>query len=211
MGNSFTLIRAIDYKKLDALSDEVEILIGYPEGLQHTPGFEGPAIDMADLAQKMSMGAGPQTWKTKGIEEYFKLTKSGKPRKRASKRSVAIEHHVDSIPARPFIEDGIEQGTDEIDKQIEKYYKQSIESGERNPSGLHAVAVTAIGAIQKLVRGGYYQGFAPNSQATIKAKGSDKPLIDTGQLLNSLTYVIGNAIHKKIKDPDGGKSKWTAT
>jgi hypothetical protein len=30
----------------------------------------------------------------------------------------------------------------------------------------------------------------PNSEATIKAKGSDKPLIDTGQLRNSITYVI---------------------
>ena len=200
MGEYFTLIRAIDYKKLNALADEVEILIGYPQGLQHTPGFEGPALDMADLAQKMSMGAGPQTWKT------------SKTSGRGKKKQTTVEtHHVDSIPARPFIEDGIKNGTDEIDKQIEKYWKKQIEGGWIPNEGLHAIAVTAIGEIQKLVRGDYYRDEYPNSPETIKAKGSDKPLIDTGQLMNSLTYVIGGTIHKKVKNADTGKSEWKAT
>lgn len=33
-------------------------------------------------------------------------------------------------------------------------------------------------------------GWAPNAPATIKAKGSDKPLIDTGALRQAITYVV---------------------
>jgi hypothetical protein len=32
--------------------------------------------------------------------------------------------------------------------------------------------------------------FEPNKPATIARKGSDRPLIDTAQLLNSITYVV---------------------
>jgi len=34
--------------------------------------------------------------------------------------------------------------------------------------------------------------WAPNSPRTVKRKGSDRPLIDTGQLRKSITYVIRN-------------------
>ncbi len=203
LGNSFVLTSTIDFRKLEAIAGEDEILIGYPEGLQHTPSFEGPAVDMADLARKLSYGAGPQTWKTNKLE-VVGTTKTGKPKK----ARMVQTHHVDSIPARPFLEDGIENGTDEINGRIEKYYKQAIEWGQRNPSGLHAIAVTAIGAIQKWVRGA--NNYPPNSTTTIAAKGSDKPLIDTGQLLNSITYVVGNQVHRKVKGEDG-KKEWTVT
>ena len=33
-------------------------------------------------------------------------------------------------------------------------------------------------------------GWAPNAPSTIKAKGSDKPLIDTGALRQAITYVV---------------------
>ena len=33
-------------------------------------------------------------------------------------------------------------------------------------------------------------GWAPNSPATIARKGSDRPLIDTGELRKSITYVV---------------------
>jgi hypothetical protein len=101
LGNSFTLTTNIDFRKLEAIAGDEEILIGYPEGLQHTPSFEGPAVDMADLARKLSFGAGPQTWKT-------------------NRGGVVREHYVQGIPARPFLEDGIENGADEINGRIEK-------------------------------------------------------------------------------------------
>jgi hypothetical protein len=189
LGNSFTLTKTIDWKKLEAIAGENEILIGYPEGLQHTPSFEGPAVDMADLARKLSNGTGPQTWKT---------NRGGKVQ----------EHYVSGIPARPFLDDGIEAGTDAINNRIKKYYKKNIEDGKKSTSDLHAIAVTAIGEIRKWVISG--ADYVPNSPTTIEGKGSDRPLIDTGQLLNSITYVIGDTVHKELRG-ESGKKEWTAT
>lgn len=44
------------------------------------------------------------------------------------------------------------------------------------------------GAIKaRIIAGG---GFAPLAPATVRAKGSSKPLIDTGQLVSSVTFVV---------------------
>jgi hypothetical protein len=58
----------------------------------------------------------------------------------------------------------------------------------------------AINSIQLFVRGEYYKANKPNKQSTIKRKTSikgkkkgefkDKPLIDTGQLINGVTYTV---------------------
>jgi hypothetical protein len=55
---------------------------------------------------------------------------------------------------------------------------------------LAAIGVAAVAAIRRFVLGDFYRSTVPNSQTTIDAKKSDKPLIDTGQLVNSITYVI---------------------
>jgi hypothetical protein len=35
-------------------------------------------------------------------------------------------------------------------------------------------------------------GWPANSPATIKAKGSDRPLVDTGAMRQAITYVVGD-------------------
>ena len=47
-----------------------------------------------------------------------------------------------------------------------------------------------MGAVQKFVRSDYYKTNVPNSSKTIKFKGSDTPLIDGGDLINSLEFVV---------------------
>jgi hypothetical protein len=39
------------------------------------------------------------------------------------------------------------------------------------------------------VRGDYFKSVTPNAPGTIEAKGSDTPLIDTGFMINSTTFV----------------------
>ena len=104
-------------------------------------------------------------------------------------------------PARPFLEDGLESGKAEINSAIEYHYKSKLENGRGN---LPRIAAVAVASIQKFVRSGRYRDTAPNSQATIQKKStrqkgkfllSDIPLIDTGQMINSLTSVI-NGEHK---------------
>jgi hypothetical protein len=44
-----------------------------------------------------------------------------------------------------------------------------------------------VGAVRKQIRNGH---FVPLKPATIRRKGSSKPLIDTGQMMNGVTYVV---------------------
>ena len=186
---SFEYKDTVDYKRVSAFGKvNDEILIGFPTGMIHADSGE----DIAQLAEKLSMGAGPQDWTTNKLRETGQFTKSGKPKK---VRTI-MHHHVDSIPARPFLEDGMNAGQDAIAKATENHFKKLAETGVGN---LERIAVTAIGEIQKFVRSGYYKADKPNSPTTIEAKGSDVPLIDTAQMLNSVTSVINGRIYGKVK------------
>lgn len=196
---NFSVKNTIDYNKITEMCTKDEILIGYPSGMIHAESGE----DLSEIAKKLTYGAGPQTWKTNTTRETGKLTKSGKPQK---KRMVET-HSVKGIPARPFIEDGMLYGVVEINKSIEDYYKQKMK-GMSARNGLLRIAITAIGAIQKFVRGDYYKSISPNSKTTIHAKKSDKPLIDTAQLINSLTFVIKDEVYSKQKNESNGKKYW---
>jgi len=44
--------------------------------------------------------------------------------------------------------------------------------------------------VQEYVRSDAYKSSAPNSPETIARKGSDTPLIDGGDLVNSLAYNV---------------------
>jgi hypothetical protein len=120
-----------------------------------------------------------------------------------------LSHGTATIPARPFLEEGIQDGQPEISKMIERHYKTIVERGAKDPTGLHAIAVTAVGAIKKFVFGDHYKSTIPNAKSTALAKGSDTPLVDTGQLVNSLNYVVNETAYEEKKDESGVKT-WSA-
>lgn len=91
-----------------------------------------------------------------------------------------------TIPARPFLEEGIESKKDELEKAMKQEAKKAIDGGQAN---WDKVGTMAVGAIQEFVRGDFYKSTKPNSKKTQEYKGSDKPLIDGGDLINSLVYV----------------------
>ena len=92
-----------------------------------------------------------------------------------------------NIPARPFLEDGILSKKKEITKAMETETKKAREGGTPN---WDKVGTMAVGAVEELVRSDYFKSRVPNSPKTIKYKGSDTPLIDGGDLIGSLTYVV---------------------
>lgn len=93
------------------------------------------------------------------------------------------------IPARPFLEEGIESRKKEIVTAMKQEAKKAIEGGSAN---WNKVGTMAVGAVQEFVRGDYYKTNVPNSKRTIEYKGSDKPLIDGGNLIQSLQFVVQN-------------------
>jgi hypothetical protein len=102
-----------------------------------------------------------------------------------------------SMPERPFLQDGIKSELENIDNEIKKQYMSMIKG--KSPD-YHKIAVMAINAVQEFVRGDTYKATKPNAKSTIRRKTSkkgkktgmmkDKPLIATGQTINSITYTI---------------------
>jgi len=94
------------------------------------------------------------------------------------------------IPARPFLLQGILDGKDSLNDAIRDAFALKVR-GFKITAALHKIGVLAVGFVQDFVRSGYYQQHMPNAPSTILRKGSDVPLIDTGFLINSMTYVVG--------------------
>ena len=91
------------------------------------------------------------------------------------------------IPPRPFIEEGLLSKKDELKKEIGKQLDQ-IKDGKT--ANWNKVGTKAVGAIQEFVRSDYYKSHVPNAKRTLDYKGSDTPLIDGGDLINSLEYIV---------------------
>lgn len=102
-----------------------------------------------------------------------------------------------NIPARPFMEPGIKDAKDRIVEQLGIAAKRvlTVKSGKTASDidkDLHKVGLTTQSAIRNRINAGPPP---PLAESTLKArrkrgrKGT-KPLIDTGQLRNSINYVI---------------------
>lgn len=95
------------------------------------------------------------------------------------------------IPARPVIEPAIEK-TDVMEKIADELKAAAVAALDGNTAK----------AKQHLERAGLYgenaakeqftgeNGWPANKASTIRAKGSDKPLIDTGALRSAITHVV---------------------
>lgn len=97
------------------------------------------------------------------------------------------EYGTATIPERSFIRSTLFENRPMIVELI-KEMKTKIYSGKMTVDK----ALDIIGLqLQTLIRGKIQDGdpaWPPNTDETIKRKGSSKPLIDTGQLLKSITY-----------------------
>ncbi len=92
-----------------------------------------------------------------------------------------------NIPARPF-------GTTlmpRFGKKIADFYKKEIATvlkGKRKlKAALNRIGFVAAGYMKQNLSTGKWK---PNAPITIKMKGSAKPLIDTGQMRQAITWVI---------------------
>lgn len=98
-----------------------------------------------------------------------------------------------NIPARPFLKPGVASAKDKLVSTLKVYAKQALTNKAAIEQGLNAAGLVAQTAVKNRIRSG--EGFAPLKAGTLAArrrKGAQgtKPLIRTGQLLNSITYVV---------------------
>ena len=92
----------------------------------------------------------------------------------------------ENIPSRPFMRNSVDGNMDKITSFMKGQAKEILHGGNAEQS-LKKIGMFQKGLIQNEITNG---SFAPNSPATIRKKGSRKPLIDTGRMRQSVNYVI---------------------
>lgn len=97
---------------------------------------------------------------------------------------------LNQIPPRPIIEPAIEANRAAIEKELAKAAEAALAG---NAMDVDKYLNRAGMMAQNFVRAWFTDsrnGWAPNSPSTIKRKGSSQPLVGTGQLRKSITYVV---------------------
>lgn len=98
-----------------------------------------------------------------------------------------------NIPARPHMIPGIKSKSKEIVQVLKKGASQVLDGhNEAAAQSLMAAGFLGSSAVKKKITDGPFAPLAPATIANRKARGktSSKPLIDTGQYRNAITFVI---------------------
>jgi len=147
---------------------------------------------------------------TKQLEEILKNVKSedvlvGVPQSRASRPELGEKINnaellfihtngspMKHIPPRPVIEPAINEKVTKL--TIMEHFKTAVKAAfEGDMSSFHQNLEIAGMIGQNAARAWFTNpanGWAPNAPATIRAKGSSRPLIDTGELRKSIIYIV---------------------
>ena len=89
------------------------------------------------------------------------------------------------VPARPFMTRGVKASATEVQRLLKRELDpRTLEIDERL---LERIGLLTAGRIQQEITD---LRQPPNSPATIAAKGSSNPLIDTGKLRQSISYEV---------------------
>lgn len=98
------------------------------------------------------------------------------------------------IPSRSFIRDTEEEKRDSWYKILQQQLEDLLD--DNNPSALKSLSIVGLKASDdikmKITNARYDPKIKPLEEATIKAKKSSSPLIDTGAMRNAVRYVIEN-------------------
>lgn len=93
-----------------------------------------------------------------------------------------------TIPERSFLRSTFYgHAADGLAKMCATLSKAILEGKMDETRALGLLGLWAVSEVRKTIRAGIEPELAP---ATIAAKGSSLPLVDTGQLINSITWVV---------------------
>lgn len=102
---------------------------------------------------------------------------------------------VNNVPARPFLVPGIENAQGQILRLLEAGARRGLEKPGEVEDALERAGIVAAVSVRKVIVS--QEGFEELKPGTLKArqrKGfqGTKALIQSGQLLNSITHVVRN-------------------
>ena len=159
----------VNLKKIQEIASRAScnILVGFPSGEMHVPTLH------------KKKGENYKTFAGKSIASLEPIENA--------ELAKMLSFGTSSIPARPFLKEGIESEKKKLQEELKKESKKVVEG--QNPNW-DKIGTMAVGAVQEFVRGEHYKATVPNSQKTIDYKGSDKPLIDGANLVQSIHFVV---------------------
>jgi len=97
------------------------------------------------------------------------------------------EFGTDIIPARPFMVPAIAENNTKVTNAIRNEYDKIILGNSTIKRSLGLIGNFAVNLIKLKIRSIRYP---PNAPSTIRRKKSSKPLIDFGQMIQSVTYKV---------------------
>lgn len=92
------------------------------------------------------------------------------------------------IPSRPFMRLYFDTNLDKIHRFSENAITKAMLGKVTSRMAFTAIGLYTQTGIKRQIRKS--EDFTPNSEATIKAKGSDRPLIDHAILLNNISFEL---------------------
>ncbi len=93
-----------------------------------------------------------------------------------------------TIPARPFMDVMRTEYRDYLSKVAQTELNKIINGSGNSASFFSRFGVASKGCLQRAML--QSDRYRPNADSTIKRKGSSRPLIDTGTLINSVDYEV---------------------
>jgi hypothetical protein len=93
------------------------------------------------------------------------------------------------IPARPFLVPGVVKVQAAAAVILRKGAEATLDQGQPVETALDKAGTLAENAVKRMFTAAD-NGWAPNAPSTVARKGSDRPLIDTGELRRSITHVV---------------------
>ncbi|WP_320972294.1 hypothetical protein [Enterocloster bolteae] len=92
----------------------------------------------------------------------------------------------ENSPSRPFLRKSVDENQEKINAFLQGT-KADLLSGKSAEMVLKEIGIFQKDLVQEKITEGSY---APNAESTIRRKGSNKPLIDSGKMRQSVNYVI---------------------
>ncbi len=101
-----------------------------------------------------------------------------------AERAAYNEFGTEDVPERPFLTQSASRWRDE---EILSDAVDEIFAGRSADQALERAGARAVGVVQETITEG---GFVPNAPATVAAKGSSTPLVDTGAMRQGVAYEV---------------------
>lgn len=147
-------------------------------------GFE-EILEQVKLAEKSFVKVGFQVGSVTKTQR--KGSRKQKPNLSMPEIAAANEFGTKHIPARPFMSTAVDLNLTSINKYIERQWGLILIGKSDVEQSLGLIGQYMTGLIQKRIR---QIVLPPNSPTTIAIKKSSKPLIDFGQMVQSVRYIV---------------------